>query len=83
MTTAVVGAVLAIPASAAAAAPTPAPVSITGSGIVAATHYSISVNAGPFGEDPTGGLSLNGFFSFDAASLNVMRGSDCPCASLT
>ena len=53
-------------AAPAQAAQTPAPESISGSGIVAATHYSISVNAGPFGQDPSGTLSVNGFFTFDA-----------------
>jgi opacity protein-like surface antigen len=60
LTAVVAGAALAAPASAAAAAPTPAPVAIHGSGTVSATQYSISVNAGPFGEDPTGTLSLTG-----------------------
>jgi virginiamycin B lyase len=53
-------------AAPAQAAQTPAPESISGSGSVAATHYSISVDAGPFGQDPSGTLSVNGFFTFDA-----------------
>ncbi len=74
VTAAVAGAALAAPAGMAMAAPTPAPVAIRGSGTVAATQYSISVNAGPFGEDPTGTLSLNGFFSFDATASCVNEG---------
>ena len=49
------------------------PESITGSGTVAATQFSISVNAGPLGQSPSGSLHLTGFFTFDATPtcLNV------------
>lgn len=68
------GATLALPVSASAAAPTPAPESISGTGIVAATHYSISATAGPYGENPSGTLSLTGFFGFDATLTCINEG---------
>ena len=74
LTPLLVGALLALPATATAAVPAPAPVAINGSGTVAATQYSISVNAGPFGENPTGTLSLTGFFTFDATASCVNEG---------
>jgi hypothetical protein len=38
----------------------PAPETLSGSGFVADTQYSLSVNGGPFGQNPTGYLDLSG-----------------------
>ena len=49
-----------------AAAGDPAPESINGSGVVASTQFSVTVNGGPFGQDPSGSLVLQGYFTFTA-----------------
>ena len=54
---------LALPA---AALGDPAPESVTGSGGVAATQFTIAVAGGPFGQHPSGSLELHGFFDFTA-----------------
>jgi hypothetical protein len=40
--------------------------SVTGAGHDLLTDYTVSVQAGPNGENPTGSLTLNGFFTFTA-----------------
>ncbi len=59
----VLAAALAVPAGATGDA---APESVTGSGVVAATQFKIAVAGGPFGQDPSGSLRLQGFFNFTA-----------------
>lgn len=64
-----VGAVLAVAlALPAGATGDPAPESVTGSGVVAATQFTIAVAGGPFGQDPSGSLELQGFFNFTATA---------------
>jgi hypothetical protein len=45
--------------------------SITGSGHVLATDFTVSVQAGPNGENPTGSLTLSGFLNFIATPTCV------------
>jgi virginiamycin B lyase len=63
----IVGAVaavgLAVPASAIA---TPAPETSIGSGTVVGTQFNVSVTGGPFGQDPSGSLEIQGAYNFTA-----------------
>jgi hypothetical protein len=61
---------LALVLAAPAVASTPVE-SITGSGHVLATDFTVSVQAGPNGENPTGSLTLSGFLNFTATPTCV------------
>jgi virginiamycin B lyase len=52
----------------------PQPETITGSGTVLATTYSLSVSGGPYGQDPTGSLKLSGAYNFDATATCMSNG---------
>jgi virginiamycin B lyase len=52
----------------AAAMGNPAPETSIGSGTVITTQFNVSVTGGPFGQDPSGSLSLAGFFNFTATA---------------
>ena len=52
----------------------PQPETISGSGIVLATTYSISVSGGPYGQSPTGSLDLSGAYNFDATATCMSNG---------
>src|SRR5258706_69810 len=45
--------------------------SVVGSGHVALTDFTVSVQAGPNGENPTGSLTLSGFLNFSATPTCV------------
>lgn len=56
---------LALPAGALA---DPAPETSIGSGVVLTTSFDVDVTGGPFGQDPTGSLSLSGVYNFTATA---------------
>jgi hypothetical protein len=65
------GVSLALPGSAVAQAPIGD--SVVGAGHVQVTDFTVSIQAGPNGENPTGSLTVSGFLSFSATPtcLNV------------
>jgi virginiamycin B lyase len=54
----------------------PAPISVTGSGNVEGVQFDLSVTAGPYGQNPSGHLSLGGDFNFDATPTCVNVSGD-------
>jgi virginiamycin B lyase len=52
----------------------PAPETIDGSGVIAATQYSLSVRGGPFGQDPTGSMDLSGAYDFHGTATCMSNG---------
>jgi virginiamycin B lyase len=52
----------------AAAVGSPAPETSIGSGTVLTTQFNVSVTGGPFGQDPTGSIEIQGAYNFTATA---------------